>query len=71
MERTMLSIWVGGLTHGLAGSIHFSVNGSEGGQLCWATGQAHVQLIICGHLIVGFLQILLILHPRTFHSAWL
>lgn len=52
-----------GLTHGLTGSIHFSINGSKGGQLCRAASQAYVQLIICGHLIVRPLQVLLILQP--------
>ena len=54
-----------GLTHGLTGSVHFSINGSKGGQLCRATSQAYVQLIICGHLIVRPLQILLILQESN------
>ncbi len=50
-----------GLTHGLAGSIHFSIKSSEGGQLVRAARQADVQLIVCWHLIVSPLQVLLIL----------
>lgn len=53
-----------GLTHGVADGIHFSVYGSEGGQLCRAAGQAAVQLIICGYLIVRPLQVLLILQNK-------
>ena len=55
-----------GPTHGCISCIHLRINGSEGGQLCRAAGQAAVQLIIAGHLIVCALQVLLILYQQCF-----